>query len=241
MKIALIIPCFNEEKRLDLEAYAAFLQYCSNFHICFVNDGSKDSTSLILQTFCKAIPNTEVLDLSQNLGKASAIREGVHYLTEKSYDLIGYLDADLATPLAEMLYLAEVMKTKPNVQCVMGARVGLLGRNVRRKLLRHYLGRIFATFASLSLGLHIYDTQCGAKIFRKDLANYIFKDPLRSRWLFDIELLFRIKKSDFFKNNPNPIYEFPLTEWNDIPGSKLKITDFFKAPLELLKIYWHYR
>ena len=241
MKIALVIPCFNEEKRLDLEAYAAFLKLCPNFHILFVNDGSKDETARLIQTFCQAFSNAELLDLNNNLGKAGAVREGVNYLLKKDFTLLGYLDADLATPLLELLYFVEVMKSKPNVQCVLGARVGLLGRQVERKMHRHYLGRIFATFASLALKLHIYDTQCGAKLFRKDLAQVIFEKPLMSRWLFDIELLFRIKKTDFYKNNPHPIYEFPLTEWIDVPGSKLKITDFFKAPFELLRIYLHYR
>ena len=240
MSTAIIIPCYNEDKRLNFFAYETFAKYCPHFDLYFVNDGSTDNTRLLLNDFCKNNPAIKLLDLKTNIGKANALREAVLSLSTCDYEFIGYLDADLATPLEELLFFSEVFKAKPNLQCVMGARVDLLGRNVHRKLSRHYLGRIFATLASFALDLRVYDTQCGAKIFRKEMATEIFHKPFISRWLFDIELLFRIKKSKQITDITQTIYEFPLTRWIDIPGSKLKLRDFIKAPYELLKIYWHY-
>jgi len=240
MSTAVIIPCYNEEKRLNIPAYEIFAKSYTQFHLYFVNDGSTDNTRLLLKDFCKKNPTAKFLDLKVNTGKGNAIRESVLALLINDYDFIAYLDADLSTPLEELLFFSEVFKAKPSTQCVTGARVDLLGRNVHRKLSRHYFGRIFATFASLALNLNIYDTQCGAKIFRKKMASEIFQKPFISRWLFDIELLFRMKKSKQIPNISGAIYEFPLTSWVDTPGSKLKLIDFIKAPYELLKIYMHY-
>ena len=107
-------------------------------------------------------------------------------------------------------------------------------RNVHLK--RHYLGRIFATCVSLSLNLPTYDTQCGYKLIKSELAKSIFKDPFVSPWFFDVELLFRIKNSkgaDFVKKH---VYEFPLFEWEEVEGSKIKLIDYFTVPFQLLKI-----
>lgn len=242
-KLCLIIPCYNEEKRISLEKFSSFIKVNSNAHICFVNDGSTDNSLAILNDFVSTNPNCVVLDLKQNQGKANAIRQGVLYLTQqkKDFDLLGFWDADLATPLTEVSPFLDIFSHNPHIQCVTGSRVRRQGSNINRKWSRHYTGRIFATFASLALKLAFYDTQCGAKIFTKNLAFAIFKDKFLSRWLFDIELIFRIKKTSYYQNNPNIIYELPLNCWNDISDSKLKFKDYFKAPFELLWIYLKYK
>jgi hypothetical protein len=127
---------------------------------------------------------------------------------------------------------------------VFGARVRLLGRTVERQTLRHYLGRVFATAASLGLGLGIYDTQCGAKLLRvSPLVQSLFQQPFTTRWLFDVEILARLiqsRRGTDLRPAQEMIYEFPLDEWHDIVGSKVKGRDFAKSFIGLTLIYWKY-
>jgi hypothetical protein len=103
---------------------------------------------------------------------------------------------------------------------------------------------VFATAASLVLGLPIYDTQCGAKLFRvlpgtRDL----FIEPFLTRWLFDVEIIARLIRSRRQTTLPQPadiIYEFPLSEWRDVKGSKVRPKDFVTAFIELATIYRRY-
>jgi hypothetical protein len=117
--------------------------------------------------------------------------------------------------------------------------VRLLGRSIHRKAVRHYLGRAFATVVSLMLRLPIYDTQCGAKIFRitPDLR-LVLASPFQSRWIFDVEILARFLT--IYKNDTvhlsGLIYESPLRRWEDVAGSKVGSLDFFKAIGELVRI-----
>jgi hypothetical protein len=122
---------------------------------------------------------------------------------------------------------------------IIGSRVKLLGRHIERRPSRHYLGRFFATAASAVLGLAVYDTQCGAKLFRASSAISFFQQPFCSRWIFDVEIIARLIQARRGKESRQPeqvIYEVPLLAWKDIPGSKLKYSDFVRAAWELLRI-----
>jgi len=236
--ICIVIPCYNEEKRLDTSLFKQYSNEQPNVHFLFVNDGSKDRTLSILKTLESS--SISLLDLPHNSGKACAVQAGMlRALTVHNFDYIGYLDADLATPLSEIELFSSVMDQ--GYFCIFGSRVLRIGGAIERKRSRHYLGRVFATFASISLKLPIYDTQCGAKFFKADLVKDIFTDDLIANWLFDVEIFFRLKRklgrNSFLEN----IYELPLRKWKDIHGSQLKTIDFLKAPLELLKIYLKYK
>jgi hypothetical protein len=127
---------------------------------------------------------------------------------------------------------------------VIGARVKLLGRKIERRAARHYIGRVFATAVSAILGLPVYDTQCGAKLFRVSPSiDALFQQPFLSRWIFDVEILARLIQGRRGKQLPPPeqvVYEYPLVEWRDVPGSKLTCGDFLRAGWELGRIYRGY-
>jgi hypothetical protein len=119
-----------------------------------------------------------------------------------------------------------------------------LGRQIRRSWKRHLLGRAFATTASLVLRLPVYDTQCGAKMFRVTRRTAaLFDRPFRTRWIFDVELLARIITRPGIADSlrvEDVVYEYPLQKWEDIAGSRLHSHDFFVAAKELAAIYWQY-
>lgn len=236
MKTTIIVPCYNEEKRLPVDAFLFFVKKYSNVRFIFVNDGSQDRTAEVLKILVAQNECFSVLNLQHNSGKSEAVRQGTLY-AEKHFqsDYIGFWDADLATPLEEIERFIECIQ-KNNYQLVMGCRLIRPGANVKRKKSRYYLGRICATIASIILNLKIYDTQCGAKIFKADIVSTLFDKPFVSRWLFDVELLARYIKTFGSEDAARNIYEYPLSSWEDISGSSITIMDFFKAPIELWKI-----
>lgn len=213
--------------------------------VIFVNDGSTDSTLDLLQSIVAGLDGTAVIvDRHSNSGKAEAVRVGIMEALSQGPQFVGYWDADLATPLDEMPRFIEVLRSEPRYEMVLGARVMLLGRLIERRARRHYLGRIFATFTSLALGLQIYDTQCGAKMFRVSAGlEDLFRETFLAGWAFDVEIIARLIASPRHRGSSSVsevIYELPLRRWHDVPGSKVRPSDFVIAVWDLVRIYWRY-
>ena len=231
----IVVPCYNEENRLDQQAFIDSLGQNENLHWLFVDDGSKDRTPIIIESMANQFPDRLFFhQLPKNCGKGEAVRQGLLKALEKEASLVGYYDADLATPMTEVFRLLKIFKNQGR-KVLLGSRVFLLGRNIDRKRWRFWLGRCFALVASQMLRLKVYDTQCGMKL----IANFptlktCLDQPFESSWLFDVELIQRLLKkgqlevSDFF--------EEPLLAWTDVGGSKVKAKAFFVALLDLVKI-----
>ncbi|GGD25805.1 glycosyltransferase [Flavobacterium orientale] len=235
----LIIPFYNEGNRMIGEELSLAFETHPNLDFLLVDDGSTDTTASLLLQFEKKHSNVASLLLSKNSGKAEAIRNGVKTSEGKKYDFIGYLDADLATPISEMNHLLYFAKQHTNYSFLMGSRIKRLGSKIERYSYRHYIGRVFATIISgVILKTPIYDTQCGAKIMKQELAFALFEKPFLTRWLFDVELLLRMKQlnSDFYKE----VYEYPLETWIEKGNSKIRIKDMLALPFQLIKIYRAY-
>lgn len=230
-RILLIVPCFNEESRLQVER---FLATDSNVDFLFADDGSKDNTAQIIKTLImKNSSRCTGYFAEKNLGKGNIIQAAYQSLTphqKQSFDWIGYWDADLATPLGEvanMLRYRSAFYASTNVGAIFASRVSRLGSEIVRSPLRHYVGRAFVTVSSMVLKLVPYDSQCGAKIFKPDVADTAFKTPFLSRWIFDLEIILRI--------GAKVIVEWPLMNWQDVPGSKVRV--FRMGPKILLDIF----
>ena len=242
-----VVPCYNEAVRLQADTFAAFLLEPANaaIHLLFVDDGSRDTTLSVLEALqARAPAHIDILRQPQNRGKAEAVRAGMlHALHQPGCAITGFWDADLATPLAQIPDLAAVLAADPHLEMVFGARVRLLGRHIHRKFWRHYIGRCFATAVSILLRLPIYDTQCGAKLFRATPAlRQVLAEPFQTRWIFDAELLARfmtLHRADS-ATMQGCIYEFPLPTWTDVDGSKVSPFDFIRSFWELLGIYLRY-
>lgn len=238
MHTCIIIPCYNEEKRLPIKDFQSFIGK-NELHFLFVNDGSSDNTLDVLNTLSSKAEKVSVLDLKDNVGKAEAIRQSVLGLEKSDYQYIGFLDADLATPLAEIKNIINIIEQQKK-SVVIGSRVKRLGSNINRRPMRHIFGRIFATLASVILGLPVYDSQCGAKLFTKNIAQLVFREGFKTHWLFDIEILARLNSEKGKKYLLNNVAEYPLNSWQEIEGSKLSLKDFIKVPYQLFIIYKSY-
>ena len=238
-----VVPCYNEAKRLDRDA---LLELAANpsVRLLFVDDGSTDSTGELLRALADASGDVEVLSLATNQGKAEAVRRGMGRALQGPSPFVGYYDGDLATPPRELLRLVAAIDARPDVECVLGARVALLGTTIERRPFRHYAGRLFASAASTALGVSVYDTQCGAKVFRSGAALRAAVDrPFRSRWAFDVELLDRLLRGGAAVPaiRPEQLLEVPLQAWRDVSGSGMSLRGGLEAFLDVGRIGWQRR
>lgn len=231
--LALVVPCYNEANRLNAAAFLKAVEDYPWLSVCFVDDGSTDATAETLSRLTAYAPAFHALYLERNSGKAEAVRRGVNYLLANSHaDLVGFWDADLATPLGELPAFMRHFSEGGLVQAVIGSRWPHLGARVSRSFFRGLSGAAMKALIRLVLRAPVYDTQCGAKLFSRELASRIFDRPFLSKWLFDVELLRRIGVP--FLNRV--VREQALTSWFDVPDSRLSLLDSFRISGDLLRI-----
>jgi glycosyltransferase involved in cell wall biosynthesis len=235
--VTLVVPCFNEANRLDASELARLLAARADLSLVFVDDGSTDGTAEVLDRLHLAAPaRVEVRRLERNRGKGEAVRDGLRAALARGATLVGYCDADLSTPVDELLRLVAVAE-ESRAEVILGARVQLLGTRIERRAHRHYLGRVFATLASLALRMPVYDTQCGAKLLRATptLAAALAR-PFRSRWAFDVELIQRLRDGGPGARplRSTAFLEVPLQVWRDVGVSKLRPRAMLVAGAQVL-------
>ncbi|MBD2699310.1 glycosyltransferase family 2 protein [Spirosoma sp. BT702] len=240
--VCIVVPCYNEAARLASEVFVTYLEEAPNVHFCFVDDGSADQTRNVLEQLQARQPERiEALILPENQGKAGAVRAGMLHCAGKSFDYLGYFDADLATPLSAINDLTEVLDKNPQIDIVMGSRIKHLGADIQRTLFRHYVGRVVATFISNILNLPVYDTQCGAKLFRSNVVNALFTNTFISPWLFDVELLARYGQLHGRAVVLERVAEQPLRQWIEQSDSRISSTYMFRMWYELYRINQTYK
>ena len=241
--VGIVVPCYNEKDRIQLSEFSQFLSSNDSIFFCFVNDGSTDGTQQKLTDFVNRNPDCcHVINLPDNQGKAEAVRQGINTMLKTSkYQFVGYWDADLAAPLTEIRGFIQKFQSNKELNAVCGSRILRLGSSIRRSVFRHYIGRVFATIVSNILNIPVYDTQCGAKLFRTKHAELIFSKPFLSRWFFDVELFSRSIELIGRQQTVNSIYEMPLSKWHDKGKSKVTWGSIIRTPVDLFRIFYHYR
>jgi glycosyltransferase involved in cell wall biosynthesis len=241
----IVVPCFNEAERLDPGVFLQFAAERDWLHFLFVDDGSRDGSRDLFANMERECPaQVQTLGFTENQGKAEAVRRGLLLALEAKPDLVGFWDADLATPLGEIDGFVSRFDSDADLEMILGSRVRLLGTDIARNPARHYLGRFAATLASACLGLAVYDTQCGAKLFRvNQTLRSIFAEPFLTRWIFDVEILARWLQLRTAERGrvAHFIQEVPVASWYDVSGSRLKPRDFVRLPLDLWKVHRRYR
>lgn len=237
--IAIVIPCFNEASRLPIKYWSEII--CDNPRVywIFVDDGSTDNTSEILQELSKALP-AKYYKSDRNLGKGNAIRFGLLNALGLSAEIefFGYLDSDGAFSQSDIRRLIDIALTDSKVNyknssdAIISSRVALAGRSVVRKKSRHYIGRVIATILTANWNDAPYDTQSGFKLFKNsDSFRAAIKTPFLTKWFVDIELFVRIA---LLNQGEVRIWEEPLSTWKDVSDSKISLREFPRLIKEIV-------
>jgi len=240
--VGVIIPCYNEEERLQTDTFKKFVNSNLGYHLCFVNDGSKDNTLNVLQEMARGRENyVTVYDCAKNGGKAEAVRQGtLHMLQDQQLDFIGYLDADLSTNFQDFDDLVQTISDS-DFQIVGGSRISRMGADITKAGSRAIISKSINMIIRKILGMSFQDTQCGAKVMRREVAEQVFQKKFLTSWLFDVEIFMRMKKIYGSEKAQQLICEQPLKRWVHEDGSKLSMSDSFKILGQLFQISFAYK
>ncbi len=232
MNVCICVPCYRESQRLpafiaDIRRVFSSSQ-TSRVTLYFLDDGSGEfETKLMRAAVDDLKDNSHIsfhyVEFPENRGKGAVLRDGFANAMKNGFDLIGFFDGDGATPAKEILNLIHQFEHTPESDVVVGSRWKALGHPVERSFKRHLSGRIFATILSILYSIPIYDSQCGAKLFRKRvLTSELLALCDNQNWLFDTQLIITLH------SRGRDIFELPVV-WKDQPGSKINlIRDSFR-------------
>lgn len=237
MKLSIVIPACNEEARLGrmLERYLLFFdeRYADDYEILVVVNGSKDRTEDVVAQYARTHCHVKVLVDARPIGKGGAVMLG---FARAQGRLTGFVDADGATPPEAFNDLVKNIGAADAIiasRWMPGSRV-----SVRQPLKRRLASRLFNALVRLMFGLRISDTQCGAKLLKREVARAILPHIGITQWAFDVDLLFQLRRAGFV------VAETPTT-WQDISGSRLRLgkasLDMFVALVRLRLIYSPFR
>lgn len=240
--VGVVIPCYNEEERLLSAEFTNYIDKYSGYHLCFVNDGSKDKTLEVLHSLQKGREDfITVYDCEKNGGKAEAVRLGMLHMAQKEdLDYIGFLDADLSTDLSDFDDLVKTIETS-NFKIVSGSRMARMGADITKESARKIISLTINLIIRKILKMDFNDTQCGAKIFHKEIINIAFSKKFVTQWIFDVEIFKRISLHFGLQKAKEMLCEQPLKRWIHADGSKLSMKDSIKIIGQLGQIVWVYR
>ncbi len=232
MYLSVVIPAYNEEKRLP-KTLQETLSWLSGqdleWELIVVNDGSKDRTSQVVREYQKEFPSLRLIDNKENRGKGFVVRQG---LLEARGEIRLFMDADNSTPVSEFRKLEPFFGEGYDI--VIGSRdkEGAV-LDPPQTLLRRFLGDLYSLLARLIVGVRgIKDTQCGFKAFRKGVVEEILPLCRIDRWSFDPEILVLAQRKGF-KIKEVGVY------WKNDPDSKVKFSGMVKALWEMVRIRWN--
>ena len=239
--VGIVIPCYNEENRLKSAKFTQFVEDKLGYHLCFVNDGSTDKTLDVLNEISKGREGyISVYDCAQNGGKAEAVRQGIlHLAKDPQIDYFGYLDADLSTNFSDFEDLVQTISNS-DFQIIGGSRMARMGADITKEGSRAIISKTVNLIIRRILGMSFNDTQCGAKVMTREIAENMFNDKFLTSWLFDVEIFLRMKKFYGVDSVQDLICEQPLKRWIHEDGSHLSMKDSIKIVGQLLQIRLKY-
>ena len=233
--LLLLIPAYNEERRIEpvLRDYGRYFKenYHGKFQLVVVLNGCKDDTIGVVWRVAVDYPAISAIEFSEAIGKGGALIEGLRLAPLA--DLIGYVDADGATPPHAF---HDLVKHMAGVDCVIGSR-WLPGAvlHVEQSGRRQFASRVFHLVVQGLFWMNIRDTQCGAKVMRREAVDKVHSSLRIADMAFDINLLYSLKHAGY------RIREVP-TEWTDKIGSKVTLVGtslvMFLSVVRIRLIYW---
>ena len=233
--LLLLIPAYNEERRIEpvLRDYGRYFKenYHGKFQLVVVLNGCKDDTIGVVRRVTADYPAISAIEFSEAIGKGGALIEGLRLAPLA--DLIGYVDADGATPPHAF---HDLVKHMAGVDCVIGSR-WLPGAvlHVEQSGRRQFASRVFHLVVQGLFWMNIRDTQCGAKVMRREAVDKVHSSLRIADMAFDINLLYSLKHAGY------RIREVP-TEWTDKIGSKVTLVGtslvMFLSVVRIRLIYW---
>ena len=231
-KYSLIIPAYNEGARLGATldrvlSYIAAQRW--DAEVLVVNDGSRDETSDLVQSYVKAHPELKLIENPGNRGKGYSVRNG---MLNARGEVLLFSDADLSAPIEEAIKLFAAIDGGADI--AIGSRwLRPETQTHRQSLLRQFYGRLFNLALRIFLGLNFKDTQCGFKAFTREAASGIFPLQRIERWGFDPELLYLARRAGL------SVQEVPVA-WAHAEGTRLSpLRDGIRMFGEVLKIRWY--
>lgn len=240
MDCEIIIPCFRESRRLPLflRSLTDELRVCGfRGAITIVDDASGEGE--VRDTLDAIAPLVEAgrelfrepLLLRENLGKGGAVYAGWREAAKNGPEFLAFADADGSTSAAELCrMIRHALAHRGEADAWFGSRIKMLGRTIERHLSRHIIGRCFATLTTLITGLAIYDSQCGAKVLKREAFLGVEPQLRETGFAFDVELAVGLLLAG------HRVVEFPVS-WCDMPGSKVRLVrDVFRMTASLWRI-----
>lgn len=230
--LLLLIPAYNEESRIEpvLREYARYFQdhYKGRFSLVVVLNGCRDNTLGVVQRVAAEFPSIRAENFLDPIGKGGALIEGLKLAP--AADVIGYVDADGASPPSALHHLVQLID---KADCVIGSRwlPGAVLHQAQTRL-RQFTSRCFHLVVEAFFWMHIKDTQCPCKVIRRSAVERIHSSLRIADLAFDVNLLYSLKHAGF------SILEVP-TEWTDKIGSKVTASLFrasFTMFLSVLRI-----
>tara|TARA_Y100000034_G_scaffold136953_1_gene217551 strand:+ start:8422 stop:9135 length:714 start_codon:yes stop_codon:yes gene_type:complete len=228
MKLSIIIPAYNEEKRILItlnEYYKFFKKKLGNdFEIIIIPNNCSDNTYIIAKDFAKDKKQIKIFNIQNYSGKGGAVIKGFELANG---DYVGFTDADNSTNPENFYKLYE---NKKEYAGVIGSRkIKGAVMSPKRRVSQNFSSFLFNKLTRILFGLKYYDTQCGAKLFKKKIAKFLAKNCSEVGWIFDVNLL------NLCKMNKLIVYEHPII-WKDSEGSKLTFKD---GIISVLKLFEH--
>ena len=222
MRTSLIVPAYNEEDRIE----AVLLKYANSFpsaEIIVVCDGTDNTKDIVGEDFKKYL-NIKLLSFEKKLGKGGGIIEG--FKVAKG-ERVGFVDADESVEPDDVKKMFDLLSDYEGVIASRKLRESII--LVRPPLKRRIASKTFNILMRVIFGLDFKDTQCGAKVFRKEAVKDVLSELTTKGFEFDVELLWRLKNKGY------EVTEFPIT-WKHSEGSSFSLSNAPKMFFSLLGV-----
>ncbi len=228
-----MIPAYNEENRLPatLARLFSFLNTSSfgDAEVLIVDDGSRDGTAAMVEDFAQLYPTVRLLRNPGNRGKGYAVRHG---MLAAQGEWVLFTDADLSSPIEEVEKLIAAVREQNAVGAIGSRALNRKLVSVHQSAFREYSGRFFNLTMRLITGLPYADTQCGFKLFRRDVAQEVFRRVRIPGFGFDVEALFVAQRLGYL------VVEVPV-RWANAEGTKVTMLNGLQAFTDLIAVRWN--